>query len=159
MSMSMSHVLAACPFFMSMLHILAACPGFMSMPHVHTTCPCRMSMLHVHAACPCSMSMPHVHAAYPWSMFRLHARAACFCCMVMLPIVHTACWLSMLHVSGTYPCNILVHASCPYCMSAPHAYVNAAVLAMFPCCMPMSMLHLMSYPISPCPCSPVRSNF
>jgi hypothetical protein len=48
------------------------------------------------------------------------------------------CWFSMLHVSGTCPCNI--HASCPCCMSALHAHVNAAVLAMFPCC--TSALHV-----------------
>ncbi len=48
-----------------------------------------------------------------------------------------------------------VHAPCPCCMFLPRAHVNVACPCMLHfhavclCCMPMSMLHFMSYPGSP----------
>ncbi len=90
--------------------------------HIRDEFPYYISMQHVLAACPnacpscmlSSMSIRHVHAASPW-------------------------WVSMLHGRGTSTCR----------MSAPHGHFNTAcpllhVHAVYPCCVPMSMLHVIS---------------
>jgi hypothetical protein len=87
-------------------------------------CLCCMFMLHVHDACPCCISLLHVHGACP-------SYSTCPSCMSILNVhASSSCCTSVLHVRATCTCY----------MSVPHEHVNAV----FPGCMPMFILHVIS---------------
>jgi hypothetical protein len=122
-------------------------------------------MLPVPAACPCNMFMLHVPAAYfPYCMPILYIHAACLCCMSKVHVnAGSPCCMSIVQVRATCTCfmsKLYVRAaySCQSCKTFLHFH------AVCWCCMPTSMMQVMSYPISPvlaalsgpsCPGSPV----
>jgi hypothetical protein len=110
-----------------------------------------MFMQHVHGACPCFVFKLHLHCAFS----RPHVLAACTCCIskcMSMLLLHAAClWCqSMQHVQDM----LYGHAVRPRRMLTSMLHV----LASFPCCMPMSMLHVMSCLISPVLAAPSRQS-
>jgi hypothetical protein len=106
MSMSMPHVLGACPCLMSMItslfHVHASCQCLISR---RAACSCFMSMLNVQASCQCCYSVLHVS----WTSAQ-HSSCSCY------PVCPRHMLLSMLHFIAAFPC----------CMPVLHFHVHAA---------------------------------
>jgi hypothetical protein len=121
--------------FQVVLHIPVACPCNLLMLHFSRS----MSILHIYVACPCCTSTVHVNAECPSFMSMLFLCAVC-----LIDICPTFFMFLLYYMSAQHaPVNAAFYCAFPCCMPVLHVH------AVCPCCISMSMLHVMSYPISP----------